>query len=456
MRAKVKRAKREASKLHGATASWVSLVDAGANETPFTLIKSKDGVTAMSIKKRNKGKAGVKKSHKTVNPQRKKAAEEEVKTETLIAKMVFDGELFETEEAVTEYLEKADWEAEETSIVKNDNGNWEVRPDGLEDDDFSRIAKVDVDEEGVEAFVGLRELKSEDADDADDDAADDDEETVAKEDDDEDGEDDDEADDEDDDEDEEADEVAKSKKPVKKAIKPKPAKLSKRAQFLAKRAEERQSVAKFDAWDAKWSKSNSIAKALEAGMEWDGVPPGYYEVQAAFNGVAANIVGNEDFDAAGKQEALNKAALDFAEIIGGLDTFFDAYVGEDAESVAKAYEDEGKRDQVAKWAGEYADFAAGETPETETVSKQEKVSKSAGSEGESVTATTIAALISKAVEPLTEQIEGVSGKVEKMASRRPSKKAADAEDNGGTSPRKLETKSAEDAALEEFAKSTFG
>lgn len=52
MKGKIKSARRKASKLHGAEATFVSLVDAGANETPFTIVKSADGAKAMPITKR--------------------------------------------------------------------------------------------------------------------------------------------------------------------------------------------------------------------------------------------------------------------------------------------------------------------------------------------------------------------------------------------------------------------
>ena len=244
MRGKIKTARREASKLHGATATYVSLVDAGANETPFTMIKSKDGAKAMTIKKRKTAA----KSHKPLTSAKKGGSDAvETRTETLIAKMVFDGDMFEDEQSVRDYIAKAEWEADEIEVVQNSDGDWEARSDGLTDDDFTKIGKVDTDEDGVEAFVGQREVevKTEDASDDDTDEDDDEAETEAKSDDDAEDEaeteaksDDDDAEDEDDDAEAATTEEKGKKKPM-----------SKRSAFLKRRneAKAKETVAKLDA-----------------------------------------------------------------------------------------------------------------------------------------------------------------------------------------------------------------
>ena len=278
MKGKIKSARRKASKLHGAEATFVSLVDAGANETPFTIVKSADGAKAMPITKR---KTPAKKSHKPVSTK-KKTATPETTTETLIAKMVFSSDHFEDEAAVETYLDAAEWDAESIKIEKNDDGDFVARANDLEDDDFEKIAEVNLDGEegveGVQAFVGQRqvEVKTDDAaDDEDDDAAEEEIEDVSKSDDDD-------EDDEDDAEGEEEEvttEEKGKKKPYEKAKKT-PAKkaapkkkLSKRAQFIAKRKDERAKEVKFDVWDARFSSGNTLAKTLKDGMDWDGTPP---------------------------------------------------------------------------------------------------------------------------------------------------------------------------------------
>lgn len=450
MRGKIKTARKKASKLHGATATYVSLVGAGANETPFTMIKSKAGAKAMTIKKRKTAA----KSHKPLTSAKKGGKDAvETRTETLIAKMVFDGDLFEDEQSVRDYISKAEWEAEDIEVVQNSDGNWEARSDGLTDEDFSKIGKVDTEEEGVEAFVGQREVEvtakteeaSEDDEDTDDNSDDIDEvdatETETKSSEDED----------DDEEEEEASKEVGKKKPV-----------SKRKAFLNRRKETKakETVTKFDAWDARFSKGNTLAKTLAAGMEWDGLPPGYYDVQAAAQSAFANIVADDGMTSEQKQEALNKAAMEMAEIIGGLDTFFDMYLEADEETMAKAFEDKDHRTAISKWADGYADFVA------DDMSAPEKVAKSDSDTGTAIdyskVSETVQDIIAKAVGPLSERLDGMSETVEAISTRAPTKKAAAPEDGGSAGPRKVKQKAGAsnegeaDDKLQRFGKSFFG
>jgi hypothetical protein len=403
MRPKVKSAHVKAGKLHGATAQFVSIVDRGANETPFTLIKTAKGASAMGIKQRG----NTKKSHKTVQTGKKSSAEAP-KMITEMASMSFDLDIFTTKKSVLAKIEEMEWDAENIVVTKNaDDGVWEARVKGVSDEDYERLEKVETDEDGVEASVGSREA-------GDDEDIEDAQNILLSEDDDDD---DDDADDDDDDDDD--DTVEKGyKKPVKKtAVKPVPAVvLSKRAAFVnARKGVEK--IAKFDSWDAHFSKGNTLAKTLTDGMIYDGLPPGYYEVQAAFGAATSNIVSDDGLGA-GKQEALNKAAMDFAEIIGGLDTFFDGFVDADEASVKKVFPDEEARDILVKWAGEYGDVLAGKA--VETISKSDGAAIDYNQIGE-----TVANLIAKAMEPLATEVKSVSDNVTALSSRRPSKKALD-------------------------------
>lgn len=439
MKGITKIARRKASKLHGAQATFVSLVDAGANETPFTIIKSQDGAKAMPIKKRS----NTKKSHKTVGTN-KKAATPATRNETLIAKMVFSSEHFEDEAAVEEFLDGAEWDAETISIAKNDDGDWEARPNGLEDDDFTKVAKVELGDdgtEGVEAYVGNRTVEVKDADTSEDDDEDDDEA---------------EDDTSEDDDDAEVEEVqAEVNEEEKAKKKPKYVKdqstsqksdgeekpqvtLSKRAAFLKKRADERTKEVKFDAWDARFSKGNTLMKTLMDGMEYDKTPPGFHEVSMAFSAAVGNIVSDDGLGAA-KQEALNKAAMDYAEIIGGLDTFFDAYVSSDEETLAKSFE-EPELELLAKWAGDFADAMSGEAvTETKVVAKKAAPVQSIASDE-----TNVVDLVTKALKPVMKRIEDVSETVTAMSTRAPTKKAADATDGEPAKPRAIEKKKSDD------------
>lgn len=459
MKGKVKRTIKEASKLHGSTAGFVSLVDAGANETPFTLIKAKNGARTMAIKKR---KAPVAKSHKAVNRKNKSTADTKLITE--MAKMVFDGDHFEDEEAVELHIKAAEWDTEAGIVItENEDGDFEARPTGMTDDDYTKLGKVESEEEGVSYYVGEREveIKSE-ADDEEEDEDDlEDEEEIEIETKSEDGDGD---DDEEDDEDEEDGAVAKmdgKKKSYVKTAKTNksPVTLSKRAAFLAKRKEARASSKKFDAWDAMFSEANTLAKTIADGMDWDGVPPGVAEVQIAFTTTIGNILGSDGMPAADKQEALNKASADFAEIVGGLDTFFGNYVDGDEEEIAKAFDTEEKREAISKWADDFADFVA-----AEEASPPKKVAKAAKS-NDTGTATidykqvtdTVAELVKKALEPVMSTVSEVQESVEAIATRHPTKKAAAPEDGGNAVHEKSsKSKDAGDKSNERWAKGIFG
>lgn len=434
MRAKVKTARRKASKLHGAVAGYVSLVDRGANETPFAVVKSIKGEKTVAIKKRG----AEKKSHKQVGSGRKKADAQNVRKQSVMAKMVFDGDVFEGEDDVREELKKAEWEGD-LAVSQNGDGDWEVRPDGTTDDDFIRLSKVETDTDGVEAYVGEQEISEEEEEEEDDDEASTEKKTDGsgesagaeggepKA-----GEEDEEGDDEgDDEEDDEPKETAEKKT------------VSKRSAFIKSRKSAKTKEKKFDAWDARFSCSNSLAKALKAGMEYDKTPPGFNELQMAFMGVMGNIVGDEGLDVSQKQEALNKSALEYAEVVGGLDSFFDAYLNAADETVAKSIDSEDERKALKKWAESYGDFVA--DPEG-ALAAPETHKKAAGEPAAidyNKIGGTVAELVAKAVEPLQEEVASVTDKLEALSKRRPTKKAADPEEVGRGAPEPQQKKAQE-------------
>lgn len=429
MRAKVKTARRKASKLHGATAGYVSLVDRGANETPFREIKSATkGVGAMGIRKRTTVAA----SHKKL-ANGKKAAQPQA-TKTVMAKMVFDQDHFEDEASVLEWIEKAEWDAEGVTITDDGDGSFVARPADTTDESFTRLAKVDAETEGVTAYVGEMLVKAED--DEEDDTDEDDEDDA------------DDADDDGDDgeeDDDEADEEAKGyggkkKKPMDKDKAKEeskssgkspantdantPAPVSKRAEFIAK---AKSTVAKFSGWDAFYSKKSTLVDALKAGMEWDATPPGFYDVQAAFNGVVQSILGDET-EGLNKAEALSKAAADYADLLTGMDSFFDGYLNAGSDTVTKAMGD--KADKIAKWAEGYAQFIAGESDAPTPTKKAESIKKGEDAAPLAIDHKSIAELVAKAVEPLAAKVEDVAGTVTKLADRRQTRKAVDVTDTG--------------------------
>ncbi|QXN71088.1 hypothetical protein RCDURKIN_32 [Rhodobacter phage RcDurkin] len=405
MRPKIRNITRRASELHGADASFVSVVDRGANEQPFKSVKNSTGkgTAVMAFKKRSDtAKQPTKKGTKPLTKKPEVKDDEAAPVQAAVAKMTFDADMFETEQDVRDYIEKAEWEVSGVTITKNDDdGVWEAREDGTTDDDFDQVNVVPVEEDGVEVFIGKRsEKKNDDPEGDDEDDADDG-----------DGEDD--ADDEDD---ADADKTAKSDDDKKDDEdgegKKKPA--SKRAEFLNARKAAKASVQKFDAWDATYSTSNTVVEALKAGMTYDKTPPGYYEVNAAFNGVMRTLLGSES---ATKAADIAKAAADFAEVVTGLDAFFDKIVSAEPDAVTKAVGDDTAK-LLTKWAEDFADaLTADEAP---APAKKEAAKKGAEPGPAPIN---VAELIAKAVQPVLDQVGVVADKVEKMAARAPTKKA---------------------------------
>lgn len=411
MKAKVKAVRRKASRLHGATASYVSIVDRGANETPFQLIKTAEGIGAMGIKKRKLES----KSHKKLDSKQKEAETKTV-TKTVMAKMVFDQDVFENEQEVRDWIEKAEWEAESIAIEDDGEGNFVARADETSDESFTKMAEVDTETEGVKAFVGEMIVKSDEEEEPE------------------------EEDDEDDDEEDNEDDAEVTQKTEDKPI-------SKKAAFLQKAAEK---VKKFDAWDAYYSKENTLAKSLSAGMKYDSTPPGFYDVQAAFNGTVASIFKDEGMDNSTKQEALNKAASDYAEILGGLDNFFDAYIEASETNLSKAF-DEDKKEYLKKWADEYAEFVTNDS--VQSTASTEKKETAAKPEEKQVD---VSALLEKALEPITKRLNEVSITVQKVANRRQTSKAVDLTEGNQDTQKKTETQETDDWLLKKQRKSLIG
>lgn len=454
MKIKVKRAIREASELHGATATYVSLVDRGANETPFTLIKSaKHGVRAMAIKKRSAAPQTTTKSHKKVTTV-PKTATTEAKSEKAIIKFSFAADNFADEQAVKDWLAKSDFAPEELVIKALDGGGFEALDGSLVDVTPERLGKVDLSEDdeddaGVIAHIGEFITKADEPDDEDDEDADDAD----------DGDDEDDADDEQKgyggkkkpmkDEEKADDEEAKTETKAEA----KPAKLSKRAEFIAK---ARETVVKFNSWDAFYSAKSDLSEALKAGMKWDATPPGFYDVQAAFNGVIQTIFANEEMDGGAKATALTKAATDFASILNGMNEFFDAYVDTPAETVAKTYESADGIAKLESWAKGFALFLSGEEAEQHTKAASKPLQSTATTPDVSVA---VADIIAKALAPVAEQLEEVTKTVDSMAARRQTQKsstpAPSNETKGKAQPEK-QRKSTEEWLSDRAQRGIFG
>jgi hypothetical protein len=395
------------------------------------MIKSAEGMGAMSVgikKRTNLAPVNVSKSHKQLNTGRKAEAPATIK-KTVMAKIVFAKTEFPDQASVEDWIAKAEWEADKIDITE-EGDTFVARPAGTDDESFTKMAPVAADEEGVEAFVGEMEVAAEGADasteakgltsndnpddkleESDDDEGDDDATTEEK------------ATGADGDgmDDEGGDDAAtdKKKKPVKK--------LTKRAAFLAKvQASVATKVQKFSGWDAFYAKKSSLSDALEAGMAYDATPPGFYDVQAAFNGVMMAILEDDGATPAAKQESLNKAAMDYADLVGSMDAFFASFIEADETVIAKSFEGTDKAEKLAKWAEDYAlAITTKKAVEQPTTEKKAEATVETKAAAPAVDTKTIAAMVQEAVAPVLEQFSELSGTVSKLADRRQQKKSAD-------------------------------
>jgi hypothetical protein len=441
MKAVIKHTKRNASILHGAQTSYVSLVDRGANETPFKQVKSTKGLKDMAIKKRSAPGAAVTeaKAHKVVATGKK--ADFVQKTETVMAKMLFDGEHFPDQSDVLDYLAEAEWDSADVEIVQNADGDWIARAKGTTDESFEMVSKVATDEEGVQAFVGKRVVSDAAPEDDTEEAADAEEEDAPA------------TETKDDMTDANLNQdggaaaagegtVSGKKKPTatsegietpRSSQGASAAAPSKKSEFLAKRKQEKgvqTKLRKFSQWAAAYTDDNTLAGAIEDGMEYDATPPGFGDVQAAFSGAITSILG-DDFTG-DVRTALSKAAADFAQIVGDLNQMFEDFIGMGTEELSKEYSAD-EIEKLNKWAESNADYITEQASVAKPTKKKAAAVVTASAQPDPAA---FADLITKALDPLAKRVEAVAGTVEAMASRRPTKKAIASE---GDSEAVLET-----------------
>lgn len=445
MKSRRKAAKLSVQRIIEPEAGYISLVDRGANKTPFTVVK-REGHGTMAIKKR-----GSKKSLKV----KKQQPPAQTATHTAIAKMVFDAEQFETEAEVLAKVEEMEWEVTALVVTKNDNGDFVVAEEGRDDDFFETISEVETDEDGVSAFVGRYSQTVEASDapaaDADEDAdedADGEPEAIGKSDDDEDGEgadDDAEADADADEDAEDGDDDAAADDDADDAPE-QPAKVSKRKQFLKK--SQKQRVKKFSFWDAYYSDDTTLAGVIKEGMSYDDTPPGFEELSISFTTAIKNILSSEDID--DKKARLDALAAEYAAMLYALDQFFEAFLDADEATLAKSVENV---DRLTKWAEGYAAQSSDEEVEAPANDEPVKVAKSAKADKTQ----SVEDLLKKALGPITEQVSALGETVADMSTRQTSRKAVSVEDGNSA---ETQTKSDKDDASswvkERQAKSLLG
>lgn len=438
MRPKVKTVRRSAEVLSGAKATFVSLVDAGANETPFTEIKSKNGAKGMKKKL-----TAAKKSHKPLSSKKGKA-ETKAKLEKAISHFEYDVAEFATEEDVRKHMDASDWEGEYTVEQKGDI--FVVTPDELEGIELSNVTKVDTDDDGVAAYIGMKPVdvlaeaakavKAADGEEAEDDG--------------EEAEDGEGADEECDDDGEEGDDDDDLEKPIAQLSDKKPAKakkaaakpkttLSKRDAFLAKRKEEKAAAKaeqKFDYWECYCSGENQFAQLMKDAMS-DGVPPGVNELTYVLNQSVANILGDSELTTEEKAAQLTESATSFAETVAKLDGLFQEIVEKSVEEVVTEETVEAANHFIEI----YGDFLNGETLAPAASAKKVQKSSKGGDKSPVIDYSGIQKAVGDLISPLAE-------KVEKLASRAPLSKSqsVDDTDNGDTNKQTAKKKSVDDDA----------
>lgn len=257
MKQKTKIIQREVDYLKNAQPRFVSLVDHGANQTPFAVIKHLKGDKQM--------------------PTAKKRLKLIRKGERLsgVRKLTFKKSQFKTKDAVTKYLSENDWD--DNYEITSKGSLWVVAVPGVTDAMFKSVRSVEVDD-GIAAFVGEATAKAaKDADIEDDEEEDEDEDETSSDEDD---------DNEDDDEDEE-EKSASSKK------------------------QER--VCKFDFWNAYMSKGTSLTEVLKDGMS-DDVPPGFESIMQSVMVSVANALSSEGSKKQ-KKSLIEKIGGEFSDVV---------------------------------------------------------------------------------------------------------------------------------------------
>ena len=223
------------------TASFVSLVDHGANQVPFSVVK----MAGMGTKTAGEdGHAGT----PIFNGLEVKAMAG--KGNVTIQKITFDKSVFTDEEAVKAYLKKAGIEAD----IKDEDGLYVVRSEAADEDDAVQVGA----EDGV--TYSLAKQADEDADDATGDG-----EQVGK--------------------------SAEGEEPADASADAEVAK-----SFLNPELSTRDTVQKFDEFFAAMSASKDISTVLRDGA--DGLPIGIYELNTAFYTAFRNSLLDGDYVAA--------------------------------------------------------------------------------------------------------------------------------------------------------------
>lgn len=455
MKPKRKQFVRNVTALVDADPTFVSIVSAGANGSPFNVVKQEN--PTMKIKKRTaatkaaapvSGKDAVRKNANNRVAKGKEALSEVSPTNRAITKFFYSKEDFETEAEVREHLAKSDFEG--AFEVAEDDDQFVVTATDIDAKRVSKSAVIETGDEGVKAEVSiLKDEASEEADESDEDDAEESDET----DDDtgEEGDDEDDATDEDDDaeaDDDDGEEDATAQKAAESA--PAPAK-SKKAAFLADLAEEveaesvepvEETLKKFDFWGVYDSASSDFITLLKAGCE-DGLAPGFDDVMWTFGHSIRNALQADE----GAEDNLKKNADDFITVVVGMHNLFSNIVNADMAVIEKA--DKPRAETLTKWAKSFGKALVEKAEKPAAVKKeaQVQVQNSTGIDPKE-----LASAIAEAVAPMAEQLATVVKTVDKLGNRRQISKGIDPADattsEGSTKPAATQKKAADPKAVE--------
>lgn len=440
MKIKPKEVKRRVGILTDPQPTYVSIVDHGANQTPFNSVKRDRPITSSNPATKEKKmtlKAGKGSTRKPV-----------------VTRLTFSKSLFASEQKVSKYLETKGYDS--VSEVQDGDDVWFV----TSTDDVSAL-KLDkprstaTKDAGVTAFIAEIIGKADEPETTEDE---------------EDGEEGEAADDNAEEGDEEA--PASSKRARAKVIEP--------AKKAAPAADEEsddeneydtvlefpptaEGVTKFDWWASYMSDEGDLRGVLADGIGYDDVPPGVDVLVQAAHWTMGNIFGNEELSDAEKKAKLAQMGSDLADLAYGLyDLFSGAIQKGDKSSSAKRFS-ETFLASVEKAQAVTLDL--GNVTKTEAPKPKKKAAAPAvepeteeDETGDEENGTDIEAIIAKALAPVTSKLTSMEARLKTVgktaaaaASRQPTKKSlSDAADDliDPATSKKQETDEEREARLE--------
>lgn len=374
---------------------FVSLVDHGANQTPFVAVKNANGKGVSHMALRTK-------TSKKDSTASKAAA---------VLRISFPTEGFSDEAAVKAWLKKFEWDESTLVLAKSDDG-FVATSKNLKAEDFEGNLRKVEGEGGAVAEVGVLKASEEDAAEGDEDNQPGDTTDTGEE------------------GDKQPETTDVSDKDQHEAPLLLGALMS--AKTVAVKG-DKEAVKKFDWWASYLSGETSVAEVLKDGMS-DGLPPGFQEVMYATQKAIANVL--KAGDEKGKDKKIKNIANELAQMTIALDDMFDQIKESKADNIsaeakaaaAKWFEE---REAAAKAGDELPPPPATETAEqkaareAEEAQKAEEAAKAAlqtsanpappAQDQAVVIATAVASALGtaleKAMEPINKSIASIHGKL---------------------------------------------